>query len=232
VNSLKLVLRFSYKPNTLGLCGREDLKIYELLKKGKWSDEETERVRGFVKDLKVLHAYLKAVGGACGKSPFAEEVVKACIIGWDKWEKFGKKAGELLKENLRPIALQKKLDEIDQLPAGVPLTHNFHTLYFGAVALDIPRVLSFADRCKVSLGTVVEGGAEYNKLLPGLRVGKGFTRIETPFFPVEPGDKVFLHHGVVFRRASAPEEKTYCKNLEKVLKALEKAEINLSHEQA
>ena len=217
MDSLKLALRFSYKPNTLGLCGRKEPGIYELLKKDDWTDEETDRVKDFIRELKVLYAYLDAIGRACGKSPFDEEVVSACIIGWDKWDRYGEEAAELLKENLKQVALPKKLDEIAQLPAGVPLTHNFHTLYFGAVSKDIPRVLSFADRCKVSLGTVVGEGARYNRLLPGLELGEGYIRVEAAFFDVKPGDRVFLHHGVAFEKASRKAIQLYEGNLRDVI---------------
>jgi hypothetical protein len=220
VDSLRLLLRFSYKPNTLGLCGRKEPNIYKLLEKPDWSRSETEFVKDFVRDLKVLHAYLKSIGDACGKSPFDREVVDACLIGWDKWDEHGREAGRLLKENLKVVALPKKLDEIAGLPAGVPLTHSFHTLYFGAVAIDVPRVLELADRCKVSLGRIVEGGAEYNKLLPGLEIGRGFTKVETPFFPVEEGERVFLHHGVVFERASDKEAAAYERDFAAVVDAV------------
>lgn len=220
MNSLKLILRFSYKPNTLGLCGRKEPQVYELLKKERWSHKEKERAESFARGLKVFYAYLRAVGDACNKQPFDAEVVEACIIGWNRWRECGKEAAELLKKHLKPVALPKKLDEIAGLPVGVPLTHNFHTLYFGAIASDIPRILSFADQCKVSLGTVMDEGVSYNKLLPGLKTGEGMVKMESPFFPVERGDRVFLHHGIVFKKASDEEIGIYKDNLALVVDAV------------
>lgn len=217
MNSLKLLLRFSYRPNTLGLCGRKEPGIYKLLDKRTWTRDETRRAENFARDLRVFHAYLKAVGDACKLPPFDGEVMKACIIGWDKWGRYGEAAAKMLKENLRQVALPRKLDEIDALPIGVPLTHNFHTLYFGAITSDIPRVLEFADRCKVSLGRVTEDGVTYNKLLPGLDIGEGTTQVDSPFLPVETGDTVFLHHGIVFEKASSTEMYAYERDLSKVL---------------
>ena len=221
MNSLRLILQFSFKPNTLGLCGRRDDKIYELLKKEDWTSGEEERVKLFAKDLKVLYAYLKSVGEASGMNPFDEEVVRACLVGWNKWDQFD--VASHLKENLKKVAIPKKLKEIETLPTGVPFTHNFHTLYFGAVASDIPRVLGFADRCKVSLGKIMEGGvAEYNRLMPGLKTEMSEMSIESPFIEVGTGDGVFVHHGIVFKRAVPEEVTIYQRDLKKVINSVKR----------
>ena len=217
MNSLRLLLRFSYKPNTLGLCGRNEPEIYKLVDK-EWGAGEASRVRNFVRDLKVLHAYLESIGGACGKGPFDSEVVQAFLIGWDKWDKFN--IAPRLKENLRKIAIPKKLGELSRLPQNIPFTHNFHTLHFGALASDIPKVLEFADRCKVSLGRMIDKNtAEYNQLLPGLVIGRGRMDVETRFVRALPGDDVFIHHGVIFKKADGKEKEIYQDNLEQVVSA-------------
>ena len=217
MNSLKLLLRFSYKPNTLGLCGRKEQEIYKLIDK-EWTPNELAKVESFVKDLKVLYAYLKSIGNACGKAPFDKDVVRACLIGWDKWDKF--EVAPLLKRNLQKVAIPKKLDEIARLPKVVPFTHSFHTLYFGAVASDIPKVLGFADRCKVSIGKMIdENTAEYNQLLPGLDICNGKMSVETQFVDAQPGEDVFIHHGVVFKKVEGLEKQIYQDNLERVIHA-------------
>lgn len=217
MNSLKLLLRFSYKPNTLGLCGRNAQEIYKLINKD-WTPGERANVESFVKDLKVLYAYLKSIGDACGKGPFDNEVVQACLIGWDKWDKFD--VAPLLKKNLQKVAIPKKLNEIELLPHEVPFTHSFHTLYFGAVASDIPKVIEFADRCKVSFGKMIaENLVEYNRLLPGLEICKSKMNVETQFVEVRPGEEVFIHHGVVFKKADGVEKQIYQDNLERVIRA-------------
>lgn len=218
--SLKLLLKFSYKPNKLGLCGRREDGIYSLLEKKKWSGGDNARAEGFARDLKVLYAYLRSIGEACGRTPFDKEVVDAFLFGWDRWGELD--VASRLKKNLKRVAIPEKLAEIDSLPEGVPFTHSFHTLYFGAVAADIPRVLGFADRCKVSLGkSVGEGVAEYNRLGPGLEIAEGRTEIESPFIDVRAGDEVFLHHGVVFKKAGV-ERGIYKKDLENVIKITRK----------
>ncbi|MBR9679899.1 MAG: hypothetical protein GOU99_02525 [Candidatus Altiarchaeota archaeon] len=217
-NTLKLILRFSYKPNILGLCGRREDEIYKLVTKSGWSAGETERAIDFVKDLKALYAYLNSIADACNKKPLDPEVVNACLIGWNKWEDYGKKAVDFLKGYLKPIALSKKTELIEQLPDYVPLTHNFHTLYFGAIVLDIPKLVSFSDMCKVSQGKIVKNGvAEYNRLLPGLKLDKARLKIESPFLDISLGDEVFIHHRIVFKKANQKEKKLYNNDLQKVI---------------
>ncbi|MBR9689614.1 MAG: hypothetical protein GOV01_01800 [Candidatus Altiarchaeota archaeon] len=217
MNSLKTALWFSYKPNELGLCGRKDKEILELMKKTEWNQWDSETAEEFIHDLRVYYQYLKSIGSAVNKSPFDEEVISASLIGWDKWNKFGERIGALLKENLKKVAIPTKLEEIANLPKDIPLTHTFHVLYFGAVASDIPRVLGFADRCKVSIGTVHGEKVEYNKLVRELKISNGITKLRSPFIPVKDGDRVFLHHGIVFKIATSQEEKLYQHDFDTVL---------------
>jgi hypothetical protein len=217
VEPLRQVLRFSYRPNTLGLCGRSEPGIYGLLEKDRWSRKDAERVRGFARDLKGMYAYLAAIGKSCGRGPFDQEVIDAYMVGWHGWEEHGREAAGYLRDGLLKFALAAKKDDVYSMPGGVPLTHCFHVLYFGGVAVEVPKLLEFADACKVSLGTVEGGTVAYNKLLPGLELGEGHVPLKSPWLEVGDGDSVFLHHGYVFRKSTPALERLYRRDLDCVL---------------
>ncbi|MBR9680467.1 MAG: hypothetical protein GOU98_01425 [Candidatus Altiarchaeota archaeon] len=216
VNSLKTIIRFAKRPNQLGLCGIKDNRIYDLAKKDKWTNEEKEIVINFVKNLKVLYGYLSAIGKKLGKKFYDEEVVNSALYGRDDWHGFS----ENLKPELLKVAIEDKVNEINNLGDNLPLTHSFHVLYFGAVATDLPKTLPFADACKVSIGQIKGEVVEYNHLSKNLRIIPKKIKFTSPFFEVKDGDRVFLHHSIVFDTAEPEKERLYEENLKKTLKVV------------
>jgi|GEM_PF-3467090 len=215
-NSLKTLLKFAYKPNTMRLCGRKEPEIFSLVKKERWSNKEEKRAKKFIKDLKGVYAYISAFEKAKGIGVFSREAIDAYLLGGLDW----KGVAQPLKENLKKIALKEKLTEIEKMPQGTPFTHCFHVLYFGAIAIELPRVLDFADKCKVSIGTIEGNIVRYNGLSKELNSEEKTIKFSSPFMEVKEGEKVFLHHGMVFAKANPKKEKIYQNDLQKTLKAV------------
>ncbi len=217
MNYLKNLLQFSYTPNRLGFCGAKKPGIYALLDKDKWSSADVREVKDFLGGFKAMMAYLKAVSKACGRDLFDEAVVNAYLVGWDRWNEFD--IADILKDELKAISIPEQLERINRLPHDGPFTHNFHVLYFGSVATEIPGIEKLADYCKVSLGTFIDGKTvEYNKLLPDYRIVSGRMEVKTPkFLAPEKGDRAFIHYKQVFKMAGPEDTEIYNDNFSRVL---------------
>ena len=193
-SSLRVLLRFVYPPNRLGLCGKRDPGVYSLLKKEKWEKKEKEKVKDFLKNFKVLHAYLTALSSAFKCEIFDWKAVKAYLIGYE-WRDY--EIRENLKKELIGISLPNQLEKVERIPLA-PYTHNFHVLYFGPLTVSVKSWERLRKLCRVSLLEIVD-----EKLA---RTERGeIVEYSSPFMEVEKGDFVFAHYRVPFKHAEEEE---------------------------
>jgi hypothetical protein len=206
VNGNDLILHFAYEPNTKGMCGKNMPDIYE---------KRDADILPFVKTLKTLYAFLDATGRVLGKPPLDYEIARSYIIGRDDWNEVNPLLLPRLKENLQKIILPDKKRKLAEMPANLPLNHNFLVFYFGAVTNPlIVNNLEFQDNCKVSLGKVVgKNQVEYNRLLKDYTTSKTAAEIRSPFFPLEEGERVLIHHKTAFWKPEKDEIRTYENNM-------------------
>ncbi len=221
MNSLKLILQFARQPNEERLCGEKNEKIYDLLKESSLSKVQEKEITNFIKKLYTVNAFTKSLGKAYNKNQFEEEPVKAYIFGYSDWENINKIAIPSLKKELKNVPLVEKKKKIENLPENVPLNHNFLVLYFGALFNpNIPTNFDFLDKCKVSLGKVLDNtNISYNALNKNYNLEQKETEVTFPFFDAKPKDYVFTHHNTAFWKATPDLMTIYNKNLEVLLKS-------------
>lgn len=215
MNYLNSLLHFTQPPNILGFCGTRRDKVYRLLDKEVWTSEEVKEAKQFFESFSAMNAYLFSIAKFLGKNYLNEDVINAYLIGWDLWETFD---SELLKNELKQISMSSQLSKINDLPAGMAFTHNFHVLYFGAVVKDIPGIQALANSCKVSLGAVINTNEiRYNKLLPDFSIREAVIKLNTNLLDLKKGDRFFFHYKNIFKKATPSEIKLYEHDLFKVL---------------
>ncbi|HDR53754.1 MAG TPA: hypothetical protein ENN60_03760 [archaeon] len=198
------------------MCGARSPRIYDLIDKPVWNARDLTSLRDFVKKLHAMNAYLTALAEATDKDILDPEVVNAYLIGWNGWKDF--EVAAPLKRELKKISIPSQFEKIDNMPEDLPFTHNFHVLYFGAVAKDIPDIEKMADHCKVSLGEFSEGGAvKYNRLVEGHRLMSGDLTLKASSLPVSKGDKIFIHYRTPFKLATPQEVGLYQDNFNRIL---------------
>ena len=218
VEILRQILRFAEPPSRLGFCGVRQPSVRALIDKQEWDSPDLQQARNFISELRGMNAYLQAIAEATGKKPLDREVVAAYLVGWDGWEAFDVLGP--LKQQLKRISIPSQFEKIDRIPPGLPYTHNFHVLYFGAVAREIPNVEKLADHCKISLGCLIsEHTVTYNQLRNGSLVQTP-AKLKATLPGTEEGDWVFLHYGRPFKLATPAEAEVYHRNLSRILEAL------------
>ncbi|MBR9681817.1 MAG: hypothetical protein GOV00_03390 [Candidatus Altiarchaeota archaeon] len=199
----------------MGFCGDGAEKQYALLSKKEWIEGDVEGLKTFFQTFEGMMAYLTSIATFLKKDTFDDEVIRAYLIGWDGWAHFDSR---LLKKELRKVSILKQVSKVESLPAGLPFTHNFHVLYFGSLARDLPGIHKLSDACKISLGKIIKGGrVKYNKLLPDLSVVEAIVDVTFEPFEASVGDFVFFHYRRVFGTATPDDMVIYEDNFNQVL---------------
>jgi len=236
IDGLKLAMLFASKPSELGYCGIPfNLeKIINLMNSKRWEDEDIETVKKWLTSFEAFFSYTVSIAEVTKLDPFDKKIVEAYVIGNELWDKKieGNVAEKLKERIIKYVVSKNQIDALGKLSnivkkVHIPLTHNFHVLYFGSITGKLEITVSNQDMCKISLGKVKEVlensvVVEYNRLINDgeWKTLTAELEVQSPFFSVEKNDYVLIHWKTIFWKPTQRQVKNYRKYFERLLKSL------------
>ena len=183
MSGLKIAALYGFRPHNLGLCGPEEARRQQLLKKFLQGEMPATKMRPVFKKFLGAYAYYKLIAKSNKiKNSFNEQVVRAYWIGNKLLDRV--KIDDLRKmiaeDFSGPGLLTKKnaVKKAAEIPKNSKPHHSFHVLTIGSVTGSVDfKNTKLKDTCRISWGKVIRVviPAKAGIQNPGFRVKHGMT---------------------------------------------------------
>lgn len=220
MDSLNLIIKYSFITNKLRYCGPHDSYMDFLKYLTNPNSELKQKIIDELKRFEGLYPYLQLISGKSGKKEFSHEVGEAYWLGNELLNKFDEKDLIQLIMSLTTRGLPKSYAEklVKGIPNGMIPHHSFNVIYVGvgkitgSVGFNIENInnclIRPAEVIEINDNTIIAQHRLYkfenNKLVLDKAVKTEFDYM-TEFSDVKKGDIISVHWNFVVDKLTEQE---------------------------